>query len=264
MKKYIVFIVVFLVSIFFLTGCKKDRDKQILNDLEVIKQRGYITIGVKNDSKPFGYYDSRGNLSGFDIDIAREIAKNIFNDTANDHIRFVVVNPQNRIQMLNSKKVDILVATMSVNEKRKLVVDFSSPYFVANQKIMVRQGSKITHINYFNSKGKFAVILGTTGEKISHLIAPNANVVGAKTYNQAAKYLRQYEVDAILGDDCILNGLNKNNEFKIINRSYSREYYAVAIRKTPDSKELLNLINATIASVLDSKKMNVIKSKYKI
>ena len=261
MKKYIVFIVVFICSFFLFSGCKKDNTPK--DDLQAIKEKGYINVGVKNDSIPFGYLKD-GKLTGLDIDIAQEIAKNIFENYSPSCVNFIVVTPQNRIQKLNSKEVDILVATMSINEKRKLVVDFSAPYFVASQKIMVRKGSKITHINHFNSKGKFAVVLGTTGEKISHLIAPNANVVGAKNYSQALKYLKNYEVDAILGDDCILKGLNRDNEFKIVNRAYSREFYAVAIRKSSNSKELLNLINSTIAQVLDSKKINIIKSKYRI
>ena len=261
MKKYIVLFIILIFSTILLSGCKNKDDKQS-DELAKIKKKGYITVGVKGDSIPFGYYIN-GNLTGLDIEIARKIASNIFNDNSFERVHFVIVNAQNRISMLNSGKIDIIVATMSVNEKRKLVVDFSTPYFTTSQKIMVRIGSKITNLNYFNNKGKLAIILGTTGEKIAHIVAPNANVIGAKNYTQAAQMLSNYKVDAILGDDCILKGIKESN-FKIINRAYSKEFYAVAVRKSENSKELLNVINSTIIQLLDKKEINLIKSHYGI
>lgn len=261
MKKYIILFAILIFSTILLSGCAKKNDEK-LDELAKIKRQGYITVGVKNDSIPFGYYIN-GNLTGLDVEIARKIASNIFNDNSYQRVNFVPVNAQNRISMLNSGKIDIIVATMSVNDKRKMVVDFSTPYFTTSQKIMVRIGSKITNLNYFNDRGKLAVVMGTTGEKIAHVVAPNANVIGAKNYTQAAQMLANYKVDAILGDDCILKGIKAYN-FKIINRAYSKEYYAVAVKKSDNSKELLNLINSTIVQLLDKKEINLIKSHYGI
>ncbi len=268
MKKYIVFIVVFALGAFLFTGCAKKEKKQI-NDLDIIKKRGYILIGVRDDSYPFGYRDKDNKRAGIDIEISKEIAKSIFNTQSEyGKLEFVNVTAQDRISKLNSKKVDILAATMSVNDKRKLVLDFSTPYFTTSQKIMVRKDSKITNLSYFNKKGRLCVVLGTTGEKIMRLSAPNANVVGVKTYKEAFKQLKLGAVDAILGDDCILKGLinlsNKktDGEYKIINRAYSNEFYAVAVRKDLNSKDLLNAVNSAIVDIVDKKKLNVIKSHY--
>ena len=258
MKKYITFTFLLITSFFLLCGCSK-KDKE-LNDLDVIKERGYLIVGVKNDSPPFGFYKD-GKLVGIDIDIARAISQAIFKTDSYGHIEFVAVNPQNRIAKLNSKEVDILVATMSINDKRKLIMKFSMPYFVTSQKIMIRKTSKISGLNYFNKYGKLAVVMGTTGEKISRLIVPNAHIIGAKSYTEAYKLLSTNQVDAILGDDCILMGLNDGN-FRIINRAYSREYYAVAIRKTDKSKELLNAVNSAITYIMDEKQINLIKNRW--
>ena len=122
-------------------GCSK-KEKE-LNDLQVVKERGYLIAGVKNDSPPFGFYKDN-KLSGIDIDIARAIAKNIFKNDEYGAVEFIPVNAQNRISKLNAKEVDILVATMSVNNKRKLIMNFSTPYFVTSQKIMIRKTSKIS------------------------------------------------------------------------------------------------------------------------
>ena len=259
MKKYISLIIIFLIA-FMTAGCSFLKNKKEMSDMDVIKKRGYLIVGVKSDSPPFGYYKD-GKLVGIDIEIARNIANYIFKNDSPANIKFVRVNAQNRIQKLNSKEVDILVATMSINEKRKIVMSFSVPYFVASQKIMVRKTSKISHLQYFNKNGRLAVVMGTTGEKISRLIAPNARLIGARTYNEAYNLLLNSQVDAILGDDCILAGYN-DGRFKIVNRAYSREYYAVAIRKDEHSKDLLNCINAAITVLLDEKKLNLIKSRY--
>ncbi|MBR1616896.1 transporter substrate-binding domain-containing protein, partial [bacterium] len=147
MKKYIVFTFVLFLSVFSFGCTKKEKH---LSDLEIIKDRGYVIVGVKEDAPPFGYYDKDGALRGIDIDLAKSISQEIFQTDSEDRIEFVLVNSRNRISKLNSKEVDMLVATMSVNDKRRLVIDFSTPYFVANQKLMVKSDSKITNINYFN------------------------------------------------------------------------------------------------------------------
>ena len=260
MKKYIFFLVTIFLFCFLVSGCNKSTAPQ--DDLSIIKERGYLIVGVKNDSPPFGYYKNK-KLVGIDIKLAKEIANSIFKNSSPDNIKYVIVNPQNRILKLNSKEVDILVATMSVNEKRKLVLDFSLPYFVANQKLLVRQGSKITNLQYFNSKGKIAIVLGATGDKILHLIAPNARIVGAKTYPEAYKLLQTRAVDAVFGDDCILEGINSSKKFKLINRAYSNEYYAVALRKSENSKELMEVVNSTITMLSDEKKLTFVKRRMK-
>ena len=255
MKKYIVLIAVILFG--FLCGGCNLKHKPELNDLEQILKRGYIIVGVKEDSPPFGYYKD-GSLQGIDIDIAKKIAEKIFNSPSDGYIHFVKVNTQNRISKLNSKEVDILVATMSINEKRKLVINYSKPYFVANQKLVVRKNSKIAQIQYFNTSGKLGVVLGTTGEKIIHLAAPTARITGARTYKEAFDLLHSGQIDGIIGDDCILQSYLTEN-LRMINKIYSREYYGVAVRKSEKSKELLNEVNGSISQILDDKKIGKLK-----
>ena len=101
--------------------------------------------------------------------------------------------------------------------------------------------------------------MGTTGEKTLRKVAPNASVVGVKTYKEAVNLLANGKVDAILGDDCILAGFNKNKKFKIVNRAYSREFYAVALRKSPEAQNLGFLVDGVISELLDSKRLNFIK-----
>lgn len=258
MKKYIVFVFILCIS-FLMFGCSKKKPE--LDDVGVIKNRGYVIIGVKTDSPPFGFYDKNNKLSGLDIDISYAIAEKIFNEKSYANVKFVPVTAQNRISKLNSKEVDMLVATMSVNNKRKLILDFSAPYFIASQKLLIRKTSKIPHLQYFNKEGRLAIVMGTTGERVARKLAPNANLIGAKSYLEAYNLLIDKKVDAVLGDDCILGGyLDKN--LRIVNRAYSHEFYAVAIRKSKDSKELLNSVNSAISMIIDEKKLNLIIKKW--
>lgn len=257
MKKYILFIIIIIAGL-FVGGCLEKKKEP--TDLEAIIQRGYLIAGVKEDSPPFGYYkDDR--LQGIDIEIAKNIADNIFGFENPQNIQFVKINTQNRISKLNSKEVDILVATMTINEKRKLVIDFSNPYFTTSQKLMVRKNSKITHIRHFNTSGQLGVVLGTTGEKLIRLVAPTARITGARSYKEAVKLLETEQIDGIIGDDCILKGY-LSEKVKIINKSYSHDFYAVATRKSDKSKELLDAINSTISRLIDEKQLDSIKNKY--
>ena len=256
MKKYIVLLFIFLMT-FILCGCSNK--KKHLNDLETILERGHIIVGVKADSPPFGYFEDK-KRKGIDIEIAREITKSIFKDTPEEHLEFVNVDAQNRISKLNAKEVDILIATVSINDKRKLVIDFSKPYFTASTKLMVKKDSSISSLQHFNSKGKLAVVMGTTGEKTARQVAPNVYLIGAKTYPEAFNYLKKGQVEGILGDDIILSQF-KNSNYKILNRAYTKENYAVATRKSKDSKELLEEINIVISTLLDDKKFNLLKTE---
>lgn len=252
MKKYILFTILFLFS-FVLSGCSFNKKEP--DDLETIINRGYIIVGVKSDSAPFGYYKN-GKRAGFDIELSKKIAYHIFNSDEEDKIKFVNITPQNRISKLNSGEVDILVATMSINEKRKLVINFSDPYYITGQKLMVKKDSKISDISRLGSKDKLVVVMGTTGEKVARNISPNTTLVGAKSYNEAFNYLQNSQATAILGDEAILSGY-LTKKYKILNRCYSREYYAVAVRKQKNSAELLNKINIAVAEFLDNKKIKL-------
>lgn len=88
------------VLFFVLAGCTLGRPKQ--NALSHARLMNKITVGVKNDSKPFGFIDENGEPAGFDVDVAREIARQILGDE--NAVEFVFVTPQSRISDLNSKK----------------------------------------------------------------------------------------------------------------------------------------------------------------
>jgi len=262
MKKVSVLIFLFVFSLScaaFLTGCTKLGDsKDVLYN---IKFKNKIVIGIKNDSKPFGYMED-DELKGFDVDIAKSISRRLLGDKDGELIEFVYVTPDSRIGDLNSKKVDILVATMSINSKRAAVIDFTDPYFVAGQALMVKEGSKINSIECLNT-AKAGIILGTTGEKTIRQLAPNATIIGEKNYNDAFNLLKTGKVDAILADDSILYGFILDNKgYKILPARYTKEYYAIALRQGEENAALKEELNKTIRFLQQSGRLNRIKEKW--
>ena len=249
----------FLLICFLVVGCFQEQRPSDL--LDEIKLKDRINVGIKTDSRPFGFLRN-GEITGFDADIAYEISKKIFMSDFRGHVKFIPLKPSERISALNTGKVDIVIATLSVNERRKDIIDFSRPYFVAGQAIMVPRYSRISSISQLNNK-PVAIVLGTTGEKTLRLLAPNANAVGTLTYKEAFELLKQNKVDAILADDSLLYGLLlETRGYKILPARYTEEYYAVGIKKGEDTKNLRKMVNLTIKSLEQSGKLNKIKNKW--
>lgn len=249
----------FLLICFLVVGCVQEQRPSDL--LDKIKLKDRINVGIKTDSRPFGFLRN-GEITGFDADIAYEISKKIFMSDFRGHVKFIPLKPSERISALNTGKVDIVIATLSVNERRKDIIDFSRPYFVAGQAIMVPRYSRISSISQLNNK-PVAIVLGTTGEKTLRLLAPNANAVGTLTYKEAFELLKQNKVDAILADDSLLYGLLlETRGYKILPARYTEEYYAVGIKKGEDTKNLRKMVNLTIKSLEQSGKLNKIKNKW--
>lgn len=229
--------------------------------LKVIKNRGYIIVGVKTDTRPFGYLENGKNV-GFDIDIAKYIAKDIFHDSSK--VKFVQVTPSNRLYFLNVENVDMIIATMTTSPERRAIINFSKPYFVAGQAILVRRGSKINGLADLENKN-LGVLYGSTAEKNIRIIAPSVNVYGYKTYHDAYNALKAGKIQAITSDDTILrNYALIDSSVKLLPKRYTKEFYAVGVRKGDDTKALLKVIDMNISNMLNDGTLTSLKRKWKL
>ena len=260
LRKIILLIILCFAMSLTLCGCGKPIKPK--NQFNVIKKRGHIIVGVRSDTKPFGYYNINGKLQGFDIDLARAVAKHIFADS--NAIELVPVTAANRIQMLNSGKVDILIATMSITNQRNMVVDFSDPYYVAGQAVLVKNRAKINSIRQLNRK-KVIIVYGSTGEESIRMNAPQAIVRGYKNYERAYAALKRGEAEAMIADDTILYNLALDDPgVKILNKRFSKEPYAVAFRKGDESVQLRDSVNFTLDLLEHSGQLRDMKRKWGI
>jgi len=104
-------------------------EEGIAGTLQEVRAREKLIAGVKTDYPPFGFIDQKEVNKGIDVDIAKKLAKELFG--RKEAVKFVPVTTENRIRFLTSGKIDIILASMTITEKRKEVIDFSIPYFIS-------------------------------------------------------------------------------------------------------------------------------------
>lgn len=258
LKKLLVILSLFTL---ILSGCGK-KEEPVIDDLQTIKDRDRIIVGVRDDTKPFGYRDKDGNLTGFEIDLSKKIAGFLLGDESK--IEFVVVNADDRISMLNTRKVDMLAATMTITQQRLRVIDFSESYYVAGQAVMVPAKSPYTTLNELADK-RLIVVFGTTGEKSLRDIYPTARILAFKTYTEAFAALKKGDADAIVADDTVLLGFElEDKSVRLLSKRYSREPYAIVFRQGEESKNLQLQVNEYINYLLSTGKMKQLLLKYKL
>lgn len=112
----------------FLLGFAWLSNTACADELQMVKARGKLVVGIRNDYIPFGYLDSKGQEIGFEVDLAKFIAKDMFGSEA--AIEFVPVVASNRIELLNAGRIDVIFATLGKNPERAKVIDFTDPYYM--------------------------------------------------------------------------------------------------------------------------------------
>lgn len=226
-----------ILSLLLLTSCGK---KQELNSFEKIIKNDILKVGIKTDSKPFGFYSkTTGEIEGFDADIARYVAKDILGSERK--IEFISVTPNTRIEAITSDEVDIVIATMSITPQRQYLIDFSVPYYIAGQTAVVKEDSNI-HTFADLKKKTTIVVLGSTAEQNIRRIIPTAHIIGYKNYEDAFDAFLAGKGDALSSDNTILSGfLMEHKGYRILKNRISQEPYAIGIKQNDDQKLKKNL-----------------------
>ncbi len=265
MKKRVLVIIAIVIAViltagFYLWDGYEGRQLEMPDSYQAILDRGYLIAGVKTDTKPFGFKDKDGKLTGLDIDIAKAIAKAIFRNE--NRLKLVSVTPSDRLIKLTTGEVDIVIATMTVTPQRMDLIDFSHSYFIAGQTLLVPQNSKITSLADLAGED-VGVIFGTTAEKNLRTLVPTAKVLGYRTYDEAYEALKNGTIKAITSDDTILRNYALNDKsVKMLNKRYSKEPYAVGVRKGKENKMLLERVNFVIKTLIVNNSINRLYAKW--
>ena len=127
--------------------------------LDEIKKSGKIKIGVFSDKNPFGYVDENGEYQGYDIYFANRIGEDL-----GVKVNFVSTEAANRIEYLQTGKVDIILANFTVTDERKEEVDFALPYMNVALGVVSRNDNVIESLDNWNPDDSIIVISGTTAE----------------------------------------------------------------------------------------------------
>ena len=197
---------------------------------------GKITIGTKFDQPLFGQAGPDGKPVGFDVEIGKMLAGALGIDA--DGIEWTETVSANREPFIENGQVDIVVATYTINDTRKEVVDFAGPYYVAGQALMVLVDNEdITGEDSLAGK-KVASVEGSTPAQYILDNHPDAELVNFDTYSNCVTALINGQVDVVTTDNVILAGFVESDpdNLKLVNdgETFTDEPYGVGLAKGDD------------------------------
>ena len=216
--------------------------------LDEIKEDGKIKIGVFSDKNPFGYVDENGEVQGYDVYFAKRIGKDLLG--SEDAVEFVYVEAANRVEYLESAKVDIILANFTVTDERAEKVDFALPYMKVSLGIVSPDANEITDVEQLNGK-TLIVVKGTTAETYFGENYPDINLLKFDEYQEAYDALLDGRGDAFSTDNTeVLAWALQNPGFTVgVESVGSADSIAPAVQK--GNTDLLNWITDEIKGLAD-------------
>ncbi|WP_066042948.1 glutamate ABC transporter substrate-binding protein [Herbiconiux solani] len=197
--------------------------------MEAIASAGEITIGTKFDQPLFGLVGPDGTPEGFDVEIGKIIAAKL--GIAPEKIKWVETVSANREPFIQQGEVDVVVATYTINDKRKEVISFAGPYYEAGQSILTLSDNDTIKSEDDLVGQPVCSVTGST--PAANLEALGAQVVLTDTYTNCLEPLRTGQVVAVSTDNVILAGLAAQNEgeFKVVGEPFTQEPYGIGLAK---------------------------------
>ncbi|MEU3250208.1 glutamate ABC transporter substrate-binding protein [Streptomyces sp. NPDC006997] len=220
--------------------------------IEAIKKRGHLSVGVDQNSYRWGYRDPNNTdtdvrLEGFDIDLARRIARELLGDP--DKIRFKAIPTNQRVPAIQSGQVDMVVRTMTITCSRLEQVDFSAPYFVTGQQVLAPKSSPVKGYDESLANQRICSADGSTAyEKLdadrkSGELPASADI-SLTVPNQLDCLVRLQlgEADAVVTDGALAASQAAQDPAVMLKGdTFTTEYYGVAMKKGAD--DLVRRVN---------------------
>lgn len=205
-------------------------------------------VGAGGTYRPFEYENAQKELEGFDIDIMKAIAK-----AENFNIKLVNTPWEGIFATLNSGDRDIIISGITITDKRKEMVDFSAPYFPAEQAIVVPTTSSVKNIADLK-ENKVGVVNSSTGDVVvSDVLGKNSTAI--KRFDNTPLMLQElYEdgIGAAVGDVGVVKFYIKTHpekQFKLVSDAkFQRQYFGIAVAK--GNEQLRNKINAGLKKIV--------------
>lgn len=222
-----------------------------------------LIMGTNAAFPPFEFTTSEGlvgEFDGIDVAIAQKIADKMGKELAISDMEF-----DGLVAAVKTGKVDMAVAGMTANEERRQNVDFSIPYYVATQVMIVRaDDDSITKAEDLKSDKKVGVVLGYTGDKIvtETIQVAETNIVRANRGIDVVQDVKNGKLDAVVMDSATGKALADKNGLKIVEdpEVFESEEYAIAVQK--GNTELLDTINSVLEEMLANGEITALAEKY--
>lgn len=193
-----------------------------INTIEKTQKRGRLIIGVKDNLPPLGFRDREGNLAGLEIDIARELAREL-----KIPVELVPISNRDRLSALQNNQIDIAIAQITVTPNRSRLVDFSLPYYTDSTIAIAKRGTTAQNIS---QPIAIAVIKNSAAIAAIQSQYPKAAIIGANGYQEGLAALESGRVDAFVGDRSSLSQwLQDHPDYTTVGKPLAVHSLAIAL-----------------------------------
>ena len=243
MKKIIITLILILAGVQSFAFSSKNEAT-----LKKIQKKGYIVVGLDNTFAPMGFVSDKGEIVGFDIDLAKEVAKRMGVEA-----KFKPCDWDGIIFELKSKKIDMVWSGMTITESRKKQITFSKPYFSGEQTIITRSGSDIKKISDLSGK-TIGIQMGSSSNVALEKNPVYSDVKNVRKYGSNVEVLLDLEagrtdaiiIDSMVGRYYVAKKEKKENKniFTVVNDPLAVEDMGIGMRK--EDTTLIAEIDRTI------------------
>ncbi|MBO1076338.1 transporter substrate-binding domain-containing protein [Roseomonas marmotae] len=233
--------------------------------LQLIKERGRLIVGTGSTNPPWHFEDANGQLQGMDIDLARLLAKNLFDDPTK--VEFVLQGSDARIPSLITDKVDIVIQWMTVTAGRAQQVEFTVPYYREGVALLVlARGGKYKKFDEIKAAGSSVTIGGTQNVFLEDWVRkalPEAKVDAFESPDATLQALNARRVDAYLADQSAARWLMQQAPGRFIDSGYGwlPNSYASAVK--PGDPVWLNWVNTVYKEAMMGVDFDYFAASYK-
>src|SRR6516165_533367 len=266
MKNYLVAV----IGLCLFAVCPKAwTEEELTGTLKKIKDAGSISLGHRESSIPFSYYDDKNQVVGYAHDLLMMVVDAVKKklNMPNLQVKLIPVTSQNRIPLIQNGTVDIESGSTTNNLERQQQVYFSDTMFIIGTRLLVKKASPIK--DFPDLKGKNVVVTaGTTSERlIREMNEKNAmgmNIISAKDHGESFLTLQSGRAAAFMLDDALLAGerakARNPNDWIIVGTPQSKEAYGMMLTK--GDTQFKKLIDDTIAKVQTSGEVEKLYTKW--
>lgn len=208
-------------------GSIKPDNREPKERIPEIMRRGRLIVGVAQSLNRLGFRDPvSGDVAGFEVDLAREIARDIFGDP--NKIEFRYVESRERAEALKSGDVDVVVRTMSPTRSRQSKLEFSIPYLQVHSRLLVLSDSKIESFADLHDKTVCVTRDSTSAVRIKQYDV--GRLLLTRAWTDCLMAMQRFQTDAIYTDDAILTGLQAQDPYTtLVADNPVSNHYAVAV-----------------------------------
>ena len=219
-------------------------EKVVYRTVDEIKESGTINIGVFSDKSPFGYVDENGEYQGYDVYFGNRIGEDL-----GVEINYVSTEAANRIEYLQTGKVDIILANFTVTEERAQEVDFALPYMNVALGVVSPEDNVITSLDELGADDEVIVISGTTAETYLEKNYPNIKLQKYDAYAEAKTAFENGNGVAWANDNTEVIAFAIENPGYTVGIPSLGSADTIAPAVTKGNESLLNWLNDEIAAL---------------